>query len=70
MIPYALSSLNAKENMKVVLVGDTAFDAIGAKACSIDFIGVTYGYGKKSDMSVQGVKNFADTPKDILKFIL
>ncbi len=69
-IPYTLSLLNAKENMRVVLVGDTAFDAIGAKACFIDFIGVTYGYGKKSDMSAQGVKNFADTPKDILKFIL
>jgi phosphoglycolate phosphatase len=41
------------ENSQVVLVGDSHFDAIGAKHANVDFMAVTYGFGFKSPSDVQ-----------------
>ena len=70
LIPYALSKIGGKDTDRVVMIGDTKFDALGAKQCSVDFIGVTYGYGDKKDMVDAGAEVFADTPEDLLKFML
>ncbi len=69
LIPYSLSKLGANADDKVVMIGDTSFDAIGAKICGVDFIGVTYGYGKKEDMQSSGAQLFADTPREIHKLL-
>ena len=69
LIPYALSTLGAKDGARVVMIGDTKFDCIGAKKCSVDFIGVTYGYGKKEDMVSAGGEKFADTPHKLHKYL-
>lgn len=42
---------------KVVMVGDTMFDAIGAEEIEVDFIGVTYGFGFYSKEDVDKYKN-------------
>jgi phosphoglycolate phosphatase len=70
LIPYALGKLNANGDERVVMIGDTKFDAIGAKLCNVDFIGVTYGYGATCDMVDAGASTFAHTPKDLLPLIL
>ena len=70
LIPYALKKLGAKENERVVMIGDTKFDAKGAVHCDVDFIGVTYGYGKLEDMKEAGGKVFADTPQNLQKFLV
>ncbi len=59
IIPYAMETLGAEKGDKVVMVGDTHFDAKGAKANGVDFIGVTYGYGKKETMMEAGAVEFA-----------
>lgn len=69
LIPYALSTLGTKDGARVVMIGDTKFDCIGAKKCSVDFIGVTYGYGKKEDMVSSGGEKFADTPHKLHKYL-
>lgn len=38
----------------VVIIGDTHHDAIGAEALGLDFIGVTYGFGYKSNSDIVG----------------
>lgn len=38
----------------VVMIGDTHHDAIGAEALGLDFIGVTYGFGYKSNSDIVG----------------
>lgn len=64
------------ENMKIapdetVLVGDTIYDAQGAVDTGCDFIGVTYGYGTREEMTRYcSNARFADTPQDILNLIL
>lgn len=70
LIPYALSKLGARESDRVVMIGDTKFDAKGAKHCGVDFIGVTYGYGTLEDMVNEGAEVFAQTPHDLHKYLL
>lgn len=65
IIPYAMETLGAKLGDKVVMIGDTKFDAKGAKFIGVDFIGVTYGYGKKEDMQAQGATAFADSAREL-----
>lgn len=69
LIPYALSALGDIPASRAVMVGDTYFDTLGAVATGVDFIGVTYGYGKRSAMEAAGAAKFAASPKEILPFI-
>ena len=72
LIPYAVKSLGGnleEECDKVVMIGDTYFDARGALQTGVDFIGVTYGYGSVEQMKNDGATNFAESPSDILKFL-
>ena len=49
-----------------VMVGDTAFDVIGAKAHGIPTIGVAWGYGKVEDMENAGAIAIAYTMDELL----
>lgn len=73
LIPYAISSLDGdiKEDYnKTLMIGDTYFDAEGARICKVDFIGVEYGYGDKEKMMAEGATKFVKTPLEILPHIL
>ena len=72
LIPYAVESLGGNietDRKRTVMLGDTYFDARGARLCKVDFVGVKYGYGSIKAMQDEGASLFADTPKDILKLI-
>lgn len=70
LIPYALNKLNAKGDERVVMIGDTKFDAIGAVRCKVDFIGVSWGYGTLRDMIDAGGKVFADTAYELRDLLI
>ncbi len=55
---------------RVVMVGDTHFDAIGAEKMGVDFLGVTYGFGFSSaaDAFAYPAVGAADTPLGLLPF--
>ena len=57
VIEYLLDTCGAREN--AIMVGDTAYDVIGAKAHGIPTIGVSWGYGKISDMKAAGAIGIA-----------
>lgn len=65
IIPYAMETLGAKVTDKVVMIGDTYFDAKGAMHNGVDFIGVSYGYGKDEDMIAEGAKVFAQSAQEL-----
>ena len=72
LIPYALERLGGNlenDREKTVMLGDTWFDAKGARLCGVDFIGVEYGYGSLDAMVEQGAKAFAKTPEEIFDLI-
>jgi phosphoglycolate phosphatase len=68
VIAYLLSQVEDVEN--VVMVGDTAFDVIGAKAHGIDTIGVSWGYGKVSDMTDAGAVSIAHSMDELYNQIM
>jgi len=59
------------DKAECVLIGDSIYDQIGAQACGIDFIAVTYGFGFSSveDTKEYPVAAVATTPEDVLKFV-
>ena len=54
---------------KAVMVGDTAYDVIGASAHGIETIGVSWGYGKVEDILQAGAIAIADSPEMLLTII-
>lgn len=63
VIAYLLEQAGAQEN--ILMVGDTAFDVIGAKQHGIPTIGVSWGYGEVSDMMEAGAAGIADTMDEL-----
>lgn len=59
VIAYLLDECGAQEN--AVMVGDTAFDVLGAKQHGIPTIGVSWGYGTVADMDAAGAAAIVDT---------
>lgn len=68
VIGYLLEQNGRADNM--VMVGDTAFDVIGAAAHGIPTIGVTWGYGKADDIKKAGAAAIADSPEALLALLL
>lgn len=67
VIAYLLEQSGAKEDM--VMVGDTKYDILGAKAHGIPAIGVSWGYGCVEEMEQAGAVGIADTMEQLLELI-
>ena len=62
VIAYLLDTCGRGEN--IVMVGDTVYDVVGAKAHNIPTIGVAWGYGNVEDMEHAGAQAIAyDVPQ-------
>lgn len=55
---------------KAVLVGDRSLDVVGAHQCSIPCVGVTYGYGGRSELTEAGADFIVDTVEELSGFLL
>jgi phosphoglycolate phosphatase len=53
-----------------VLVGDRRHDVIGAHQCCIPCVGVTYGYGGRSELTEASADFLADTVEELSAFLL
>ena len=71
IINICLSEMGGRKD-DTVLIGDTEHDAKGAEGSGISFIGVTYGFGFRSEDDVNRYKNIgtASSPDDAGKIIL
>ena len=67
VIAYLLDTCGAREN--AVMVGDTAYDVIGAKAHGIPTIGVSWGYGLTADMENAGAVAIAHTMDELYEYL-
>lgn len=66
VIAYLLKQTGRTEDM--VMVGDTIFDIVGAKANGMEAIGVAWGYGNVEEMKKAGAR-IAETPEELLLLI-
>ena len=67
VIAYLLTQV--KDKWEAVMVGDTAFDVIGAAAHSIPTIGVSRGYGAAEDLIRAGATAVASTAEELLTLL-
>ena len=67
VIAYLLGLSGTAENM--VMVGDTAFDVVGAAAHGISTIGVSWGYGSVAEMQQAGAIAIANTMEELLSLL-
>lgn len=67
VIAYLLAQCGDAQN--AVMVGDTAFDVIGAAAHGISTIGVSWGYGKVEDMEKAGAAGIAHTVDELYEML-
>lgn len=68
VIAYLLQENGTAENM--IMVGDTAFDVIGAAAHGIPTIGVSWGYGEVADLINAGAIAIADTTNQLHQLLM
>lgn len=71
IIRNAIKASGITDYKKVVMVGDTENDAVGASELGIDFIGVTFGFGYQSNEEVVGtnVIGVAEKSRDVVGII-
>ena len=67
IITYLLQSTGAAAD--AIMVGDTAYDVIGAKAHGMPAIGVSWGYGKVADMEAAGAAGIAHTMEELFDLL-
>ncbi len=71
IIQLCMEEVGVKDKSRVVMVGDTIHDAIGAEKIGVDFIGVTYGFGFTDAEDATLIPNvgFVKKPLDIIKIV-
>ena len=67
VIAYLLEQAGDVQN--AVMVGDTAFDVIGAKEHGIPAVGVAWGYGLVAEMEQAGAMAIAENPEQLRKIL-
>lgn len=67
VIAYLLDQADGRES--AIMVGDTAYDVIGANAHGIPTIGVAWGYGKVEDMTAAGAISIAQSPQELYQLL-
>ena len=67
VIAYLLEQ--CRDVSEAVMVGDTAFDVIGAQAHGMPCIGVSWGYGTIADMERSGAAAIAHTTEELFELL-
>lgn len=72
IIEKCIATSKVTDKRRVVMIGDTLNDAVGAEKIGVDFIAVTYGFGFKSEADLNNTSyvGCADTPMGVLDFIV
>lgn len=74
VIDYVLASVGVGSDVakreKCILIGDRVYDAVGAKECGIDSLGVLWGHGSAEEIATSGFTYTAKTPKEVKELIL
>lgn len=68
VLSYLLERANGQTDG--IMVGDTVFDILGAKALGIPAVGVSWGYGDVAEMNAAGAIAMMDSPAELTAFLL
>ena len=69
VLEEAFRVLEEPERSSFVLIGDTVYDAQGAKQAGIDCIGITFGNGSRAELEENGAAVF-DSMQEVCEYIM
>ena len=69
VLEEAFRRMGVTDRSEVVLIGDTKYDAVGAKKAGIDCIGVTYGFGTREELYQAGAVAVFDTLREVEAYL-
>ena len=70
VVQQARERLNVQDRSQAVLIGDRLHDAEGARACGIDCIGVTFGFGSREELESAGANHVVDRVDELLPLLV
>lgn len=70
VLEYLMQTVAEINGDNAVMIGDTKYDAIGAREACLDCIGVLYGYGSPEDFEAEGVKITARSVAELKAILL
>lgn len=70
IIEYAIKLCGDSDREKYIMIGDRFYDADGAKAASVECIGVLYGYGSRAELENAGAEYIVETVSELNKLLL
>ena len=65
-----MQTLDNPDVSSMVMIGDREFDLAGAKAFGMDAIGVLYGFGSLEELNKFPSVLLAETPDDVVKYLI
>lgn len=66
----ALIEENGLNRRECLMIGDTLNDINGARACGIDVVAVTYGFGKREELERSCAVALCDSPAEVAQLLL
>ena len=69
VLKYAIEKADIKDLSKAVMIGDRENDITGAKNNKIRSIGVLYGYGDETELTLAGADYIAKTPCEVTEYL-
>jgi phosphoglycolate phosphatase len=70
IIRLALDALDPARKITAVMIGDREHDILGAKQNSLASIGVTWGYGSRTELEAAGATWIVETPGELVELII
>lgn len=69
VIKYVLENVGITDVSKTIMIGDRHYDIDGARVCSLDSVGVLYGYGDETELKDAGATYIVEKVEDIQRII-
>jgi len=70
VINHILNKIDPERKKSTVMIGDKEHDIIGGWEAGIDSIGVTWGYGSRSELEKAGATWIVDKPDELYRCIM
>ena len=70
VLEYLKSNIPEVNGDNAVMIGDTFFDAEGARQAGLTSVCVLYGFGKKDELVAAGAGRVAESVSELRKFLL
>lgn len=68
VIKYIMQKFPEINACNAIMIGDRKYDIEGARECSLDAVGVLYGYGNREEL--EGAKYLAQDPRELKNILL